>query len=500
MSQGILLPYLWGEITSVVMLGEANPMKRFLLTLLFISSVFVVNAQYSVKAKIKGVPEDKTCYLAHFFGYNQYIKVDSAKAQDGVLNFTGTEKLKGGVYLVVLSPSKYYDFAVSGDEKNIEIEADTADFVGTAKFTGSKENDILFGYRKFLKQKSEEAEAINKMAAIQGGNNEMNRIKLENIQKEVDKYMNDAIENNKTTFASKILRANKEPDVPAFDKVPSNPNGKTDSAYVNTYRFNYYKNNFLSNIDFSDDRLLRTPFIQSRLERYFKDLVYQIQDSVIKDADRVLKLAKANQEVYRYTLWFITNKYENPEIVGLDGVFIHLAENYYLKDAPWIDSTQRAKFQERVNILKPLQTFFPFPTLITSDTLGREYTVAQSKGKYTIINFYDPDCGHCKEAAPKLVEYAKKAKEQGVVVYNVSVAYDLKKMKDFIKTYKTGADMINVWDSKGRYYFKNNFDVYSTPTTYILDANKRIIAKRIPVDKFEDFINFYERQQANKPK
>jgi thiol-disulfide isomerase/thioredoxin len=474
-------------------------MKRFLLTFLFISSVFIVNAQHSIKAKIKGVPLDKTCYLAHFFGYNQYIKVDSAKVQDGILNFTGTEKLKGGVYLVVLSPSKYYDFAVSGDEQNIEIEADTADFVGSAKFTGSKENDLLFGYRKFLKQKGEEAEAINKMAAMQGGNSEINRVKVENIQKEVDKYMNDAIQNNKTSFAAKILKANKEPEVPAFNQVPQNPNGKTDSLYINTYRFNYYKTNFLSNIDFSDDRLLRTPFVQSRLERYFKDLVYQVQDSVVKDADRVLKLAKANQEVYRYALWFITNKYENPEIVGLDGVFIHLAEKYYLKDAPWIDSTQRAKFQERVNILKPLQTFFPFPTLITTDTLGREHTVTESKAKYTIINFYDPDCGHCKESAPKLVEYAKKAKSQGVLIYNVSVAYDLKKMKDFIKTYKTG-DMLNLWDSKGRYYFKNNFDVYSTPTTYILDANKRIIAKRIPADKFEDYINFYEKQQANKPK
>jgi hypothetical protein len=35
------------------------------------------------------------------------------------------------------------------------------------------------------------------------------------------------------------------------------------------------------------------------------------------------------------------HKYETTEIVGLDAVFIHLAENYYLKDADWLDSTQR---------------------------------------------------------------------------------------------------------------------------------------------------------------
>lgn len=470
-------------------------MKRILLSLSLLLSIATASyAQHNIKAKIKGVPSDKTCYLAHFFGYNQYIKVDSAKVQDGVLNFSGSEKLKGGVYLIVLSPSKYYDFAVSGDEQNFEIEADTADFVGTAKFTGSKENQILFGYRKFLKQKGEEAEALGKMSSIQNDpvSKEMSRKKIEGIQKEVDEYQKKVIAENSGSFAAKVLLANIDPEMPK--ELPKKADGRPDSTYL----FNYYKNNYFKNIDFSDDRLLRTPFIHSKIERYFRDLVYQVQDSVIHDADRVLKLSKKNPEVYRYALWFITNKYENPEIVGLDGVFIHLAENYYLKDATWLDSTQRAKFQERVTILKPLQTNFVFPSLVTADTLGREQNIMQSKSKYTIVYFYDPDCGHCKESAPKLVEFYNKNKGR-VTVYNVSVAYDLKKMKDFIKTYKTGG-MINVWDSKGKYYFKNNFDVYSTPTTYILDENKRIIAKRIPADKFEDFISFYEKQQASKKK
>ncbi|MFN3848011.1 MAG: thioredoxin-like domain-containing protein [Spirosomataceae bacterium] len=468
-------------------------MKRILLSIsLLLSIAATTNAQHSIKAKIKGAPSDKTCYLAHFFGYNQYIKVDSAKVQDGVLNFNGDEKLKGGIYLIVLSPSKYYDFAVSGDEQNFEIEADTADFVGTAKFTGSKENQILFGYRKFLKQKGEEAEALNKVSSIQNDpvSKEMSRKRVENIQKEVDDYQKKVIAENPNSFASKVLLANIDPEMPK--ELPKKADGRPDSTYL----FNYYKNNYFKNIDFSDDRFLRTPFIHSKIERYFRDLVYQVQDSVIRDADRILKLSKKNPEVYRYALWFITNKYENPEIVGLDGVFIHLAENYYLKDATWLDSTQRAKFQERVTILKPLQTNFVFPSLVVSDTLGREHTIMQSKSKYTIVYFYDPDCGHCKESAPKLVEFYNKNKGR-VTIYNVSVAYDLKKMKEFIRTYKTGS-MINVWDAKGKYYFKNNFDVYSTPTTYVLDENKRIIAKRIPADKFEDFISFYEKQQASK--
>jgi hypothetical protein len=36
--------------------------------------------------------------------------------------------------------------------------------------------------------------------------------------------------------------------------------------------------------------------------------------------------------------------------------------------------------------------------------------------------------------------------------------------------------------------------VYSTPLVYILDKSKRIIGKRIPVDKIKEFIEFYENK------
>ncbi|CAH0994008.1 hypothetical protein EMA8858_00115 [Emticicia aquatica] len=471
-----------------------NYQKSFLLifSLIFSANIFAQEIGHSIKVRMRGVTEGKTCHLAHFFGYNQYIKVDSAKVENGELAFQGKEPLKGGIYLIVLSPSKYYDFAINGKEQFMEIEGDTVDFVGTVKFKGSKENEILFGYRKFLQDKSKEAEVLNLMSKgnIDAATKEANRKKLEGIQKEVEAYMKNLVKTNDGSFASKVIKANIEPELPT--ELPKKANGRPDSTYL----FNYYKGHFFDNIDFTDDRLLRSPFIHSRMERYFKDLVYQTTDSVNRDADRVLKLTKTNQEVYRFALWWVTNKYENSEIVGLDGVFIHLAENYYLKDADWLDSTQRAKFKERVSVLKPLQTGFVFPSLIVADSLGREHSPLQSKSKYTIVHFYDPDCGHCKESAPKLMEFytANKAK---VTIYNVSVAYDIKKMNNFVHTYKMQS-LLNLWDSKNKYYFRNNFDVYSTPTNYILDKDKKIIARRIPVDKLEDYINFYERQQMQK--
>ncbi len=466
-------------------------------TLLFFNCfhfAFSQGSNYSIKVKING-PKDKYVHLAHFFGYNQYIKVDSAKLTDGYYHFKGSEPLKGGIYLIVLKANQYYDFVVSGTEKDIEIEADTVDFVKSVKFKGSKENDILFGYRKYLAEKSAEAGQLSRtmQTATDPTAMEAARNKMNGLQKEVTDYMQATVKNNPGTFAAKVIKANMEPEMPK--EVPKKADGKTDSTAL----FNNYKAHYFDNLDFTDERMLRTPFLQSKIEKYFKELVYQVKDSVIHDADRVIMRSKKNQEVYRYVLWMITNKYENTEIVGLDGVFVHLAENYYMKDATWLDSTQRAKFVERVTILKPLQTGVVFPSLVLSDTLGKEFNVLNSTAKYTVVYFYSPDCGHCKDNAPKLVKTYDELKLKGVEIYNISIDYEPEKMLKFINTYKTGK-MKNLWDAKQKYYFRNNFDVYSTPTSYILDSKKRIIAKRIPIEEIDGFLQFYEKQQAAQSK
>jgi thiol-disulfide isomerase/thioredoxin len=453
------------------------------------------NKGYDIKVKINGVEPGKNIHLAHYYGYNQYIKVDSAKLENGFFHFEGNEPLKGGVYLIVLNADKYYDILVSGTEKSFEVEADTSDFVGTVKFKNSKENDILYGYRKFLSSKSQEAMAIQKAMQVQNDPSAtaINREKMKNLQDEVSLYMKDVVTKNEKTFAGKIIKVNMEPELPK--EAPMLANGKRDSTYL----FNLYKKKYFENLDFADDRMLRTPFLHSKVEKYFKDLVYQITDSVKVDADKVLKLAKQNQDTYRFVLWLLTNKYENTEIVGLDGVFLHLAENYYLKDAVWLDSTQRAKFQERVAILKPLETGRVVPSLILSDSLGVEYNVMSGKAKYTILYFYSPDCGHCKDHAPELVKYNDEHLSKGIEILNIEVDHNLEKMKKFVNTYKTGK-MRNLWDSKNRYYFRNYFDVYSTPTSYILDSQKRIIGKRIPINEWDKFIEFHEKKIGSQKK
>jgi peroxiredoxin len=470
-------------------------LKTFLLILISGNFLFAQTPTYSIKAKIIGLPEDKTIYLAHYYGHSSYWKIDSAKAKNNFVEFKGKDELKGGIYLIVINSGKFYDIIISGTEKNISLEADTVDFVKSVKFTNSPENDLIFNYRKFLALKSEQAAEYQKVFKDKKDDKEAVKAaseKLMNLQSEVNEYIKNVSNNNPKLFAAKVIKANVEPEVPNED--PILPNGKRDSLF----RFNMYKRKFFDNIDFSDERFIYTPFLQSKVDKYFKDLVYQVTDSINADADKILKLAKKNKDLYRYVLWMINDKYQNTDIIGLDGVFIHLAENYYLKDAGFLDSTQKAKFQDRVDILKPIMTGKVFPNFILEDTTGRIRTVFDTKAKYTIVYLYSPDCGHCRENAPNLVKFYDENKPKGVEIYNISTLHDKKKTTEFIKTYKTGK-MINLWDAKTYYDFVKKYDAYLTPTVFILDSEKKILARINKLEEITKFIEFHEkRNEAEK--
>ena len=120
------------------------------------------------------------------------------------------------------------------------------------------------------------------------------------------------------------------------------------------------------------------------------------------------------------------------------------------------------------------------------------------KNKYTIVFFFDPDCGHCRQETPKLVEFYTKDKAKlDVEIFAVSADSSMTKLKAFIKEFKMPWTTVNFYYSAVGHY-QQLYDASTTPTLYVLDSKKKIIAKKIPIEKLEDFITNYEKY--HKPK
>ena len=477
-------------------------MKNLLLTALF-SLLFVPVAQaqsatetrsdgFRITGHIKGL-KDTTCILAHYFGSTQYIPKDTARV-DGTGNFIfeGKKSLPQGLYITVTPKNRYIEFLIT-DDQQFSFDTDTANVIQAMKVTGSKENELFYQYQQQLGKLYGQAQALNtqkkelKDAALVAALDKQ----LSTLQKQSGDYRKRFLADNEGTFTVKLLKASAEPEVPV---APKAANGRPDSVWV----FNYFKSHFWDDFDFADERFVRTPFLQRKVERYIKELTVQVPDSLIKEADYVVNKAIVgnNKEVKYYTIYYITSPYEKPTVNGTDGLFVHMFEKYYATGIMTVsDSSTLKSIGERVATMKPNLVGKAFVAPVISDTLRRPINFASSKADYTVVFFYSPTCGHCRESAPKLQKFVDAYKGKGVDVVAIAIDQDFAEWKKFIREFKLG-NAINGMDLANRTNYAKQYDVWTTPTIYVLDKSKKIIARKLPVEQVEDFMLFHKKQQA----
>ncbi len=477
-------------------------MKKLLLSALFILSLASATwAQpttetpsdgFRIVGRIKGL-KDTTCVLAHYFGATQYIPKDTARVDgSGNLVFEGKKRLPEGLFIAVTPKNRYIEFLIT-DDQQFSFDTDTANTIKTMKVTGSKENELFYTYQQQLGRIYEEAQAINLQKKVQtdAASADAATKQMADLQKQAATYRTQFLTENANTFAVKLLKATAEPEVPP---APKAANGRPDSSWV----FNYFKNHFWDNFDFADERFVRTPILQRKVERYIKELTVQVPDSLIKEADLVVgkAIAGKNKEVKYYTIYYITSQYEQPKVMGTDGLFVHMFEKYYKTGVMTVsDSSTLKSIGERVATMKPNLVGKVFTSPVISDTLRRSIAFPAIKADYTVVYFYSPTCGHCRESAPKLKKFVDDYKGKGAEVVAIAIDQTPEEWKKFIREFKLG-NAINGYDFTQRTDYRRQFDVWTTPTIYILDKDKKIIGRKLPVEQIEDFMLFHKRQQA----
>jgi peroxiredoxin len=448
---------------------------------------------YDIKIKVRGV-SDSLCYLANYFGEKQYIRDSSKADKEGNFSFKGATALEGGIYMIVVPGRRYFEILVDR-QQHFSIETDDNNLVEALKVKGSPDNEAFYTYLRFIGQKSKEIEPLR--AEYDAVKNDP--VKAEEVKKKmmvidsaVFKFREQFMIDNKDVFISKVFKASEDVKAP---EAPLKADGTRDSLYV----FYYYKQHFFDNIDLQDDRLLRTPVFHPKLETYMTKMTIQIADSINKEADWLIAQLKPGSEMFKYVVWWITNHYETAKIMGLDAVFVHMVDNYYTKEkAFWVDDTQLYKIQDRAKILKPLLLGTKCKNLVLTDSLGKQHSLYDVKAKYTVLYFWDPDCGHCQTATPHLKEVYDKYRAKGLKVYAVCTEVEMDKWKKFIK--EKNLDWINVADPQIRNNFRHDFDITTTPQIFLLDEDKIIRAKKIEVDVLDDILksNFEENQAPEK--
>jgi peroxiredoxin len=185
--------------------------------------------------------------------------------------------------------------------------------------------------------------------------------------------------------------------------------------------------------------------------------------------------------------------------MGQDAVFVHLFEKYHSKGVSnWLNEKQLTTISNRAYMLMSNLIGEQAANLEMVDAKGNSLPLYNISSDYIVICFWDPECSHCRVQVPRLDSiYNAKWKKQGVKMYGVlTETKDKEQWEKFIKehnmsawinVYETDAQKKIVEDAK-RPSYKQLYDVIQTPTLYLLDKDKKIIAKKLTLEQMNDVL------------
>lgn len=460
---------------------------------------FAQNA-YEIKANIK--PFNKGhLYLAYHFGNKQYL-IDSAKIEpSGDAVFTGTKKLQGGVYLIVFPEKNGWVECLIDKDLKLSLKADTSNLMQSMQFENSVDNTVFSQYQlKSFEIGTNINELRNKLTGKAGepAFDSINNT-IKQLGQTMQDYRLDIQQKYPNGLLTSIFNMLQEPEIPSADK---HPKGKYDSVFA----YNYYKDHFWDGIRFTDERLIRTPVLQGKFDKYYDQVLPQVPDSLIVYADRMLQASKPNEEMFKFMLSSLTDKYVNPKYMGQDAVFVHLFEKYFLAgDADgWMNEQYKKFVYDRGYSMMSNRIGLKAAELQMMDTLGKPFLLSAVQAPFTVICFWDPTCGHCKEEVPKMDSiFQAKWRKNGVKLIGVMVDGGKQNWLKFIKENKLSGwthiyqtdEMKDKIYKAGKPGFRQLYDVYQTPMAYLLDNNKNIIAKKLNYLQMDEFMEAKKKSQ-----
>ncbi|MDQ6845748.1 MAG: TlpA family protein disulfide reductase, partial [Bacteroidota bacterium] len=202
----------------------------------------------------------------------------------------------------------------------------------------------------------------------------------------------------------------------------------------------------------------------------------------------------------------LTDEYINPKYMGQDAVFVHLFEKYHSKGiSSWLNEKQITTISSRAYMLMSNLIGEQAANLEMVDTAGIAHPLYDLPSVYTIVCFWDPTCSHCQHEVPRLDSfYRAKWKNEGVKMYGVLTETKEKpKWKEFIEKNNLQS-WVNVYETDEQKKaneeakkpsYKQLYDVTQTPTLYLLDKDKRIIAKKLTIEQMDDVLQMKVNNQ-----
>jgi thioredoxin-related protein len=122
---------------------------------------------------------------------------------------------------------------------------------------------------------------------------------------------------------------------------------------------------------------------------------------------------------------------------------------------------------------------------------GKPVKLSGIGSEYTLLVFWSTACPHCVSMMPRLKELYSGQQPKRYEVMSVSIDTSRAAWTNYIKEEKL--NWINVSDLKGfNGKSADDYNIYATPTIFLLDREKKILAKPITLMELEQALRDHQ--------
>ena len=452
----------------------------------FIKASPVDSAYYDIKIKLTGIKTAKVV-LGYYIGEQTYA-VDTTQADTitGNIHFKSKRPLAQGVYFVANTEGVIFNLILA-NETDFSISTNISAPYDSAKIDHSVENAVFFNYMKTVQRIQNEISQINGITDMLRQAKADKSVINEQEQKitaryaGLEKYTQSVIRQAPHLFTSKLLNTSTMPVVPS--ELTLLKNDKPNPVY-----WFYFRKHFFDGVDFTDKRLVRSPYYANRLGQFLGYMINNT-DSVKAELDFILTKTRSNTEFYKFTLKWLTAVFDDniDRMPNADAYLIHLVEKYHRKPDSGTDKYTLERMEYKVNAFKNVLIGSPAPNFELPNTEGVLKSLAEVKADYTLVVFYSSLCSHCREAMPTIQNALKNMDSKKLKVFTVCTDGVREPWLSFLEEMKM-KDWINVIDKQPDTDIQKKYVTWNLPVLYLLDRNKTIVANRIKPENLHELI------------
>ena len=250
-------------------------------------------------------------------------------------------------------------------------------------------------------------------------------------------------------------------------------------------RAEYLAKHFWDGTDFMDSSIiLITDRLNSHYSNYIQHL-YRCSESTARESLKkfISSALNGNEGVRSYILSIVeASLYDPNSIIRNETAYIWVLE--ILAESTKIDEISRERYSSQLTLAlknRPGHKAIDFEYITTT---GKELTLSKTKGDYTLIMFYDPDCQACDKA----LDYINKSEAIGKMGARLS-KIGIYTGEDITKWFRSSGKFPSGWtvahDKEMVITVNKLYDTRPSPSLYLLNKEKIVLLKDVTPQDLE---------------